>query len=374
MVTLVTVGSVLPVFLLGANGPTVMAELNFDARGIGAAAGSYTAGMAITSLVLGRWLDRWTISQALAVSLGLVSIGGIVTAVATTLIQLALGLSVCGVGSSAVQMAGGRVFGRLVGTGHGAAFGWFQSAKPVAVALAGGFGLLAVLGLDWRWTFLLVTGATLAPGAILVRWSVQVDTSQTEQPPRVGMDDSLILLAVLMGVGFGLTNISTTFIPDTVAAADGDSGWASLLLVIGGTLAAVSRVLAGRWTDRTGWDELRLIGPAFMAAGIGSMLISTLTWSGILIGCLLVFALGWSFGGLLIAKGTRCHPAASAQVIGLLLLGGAIGGSAAPPLFGMIATSWGYDTAWFTWGALILAIGALCVWHHRMPGKGSGVT
>ncbi|WP_161958554.1 MFS transporter [Ornithinimicrobium cavernae] len=365
LVTLVTVGSVLPVFLLGVNGPAIMDELGLDATGIGIAAGSYTAGLAVASLALGRWLDSGPLVRAAAFSLVPVATGGVITALAAGLPVLALGLCVSGVGSSAIQMSIGRILGQLLTTGHGAAFGWFQSAKPVAVALAGGFGLLAVVGLPWRWSFLLVVAVTSSLGVVLTFWCNRLVPTHPAATPRVPLRGDVLLLAVLMGVGFALTNISTTFIPDTVLAAGGHEGWAGTLLLIGGSLAAVGRVLAGRLTDRTGRDEVSLVGPAFVTAGLGSVLISTLNLGGLLVGCVLVFALGWAFGGLLIAKGARLHPGTSGAVVGQLLLGGAVGGSAAPPLFGTAATAWGYDTAWLVWGAVILALGCLCVWLGR---------
>lgn len=372
LATLVTVGSVLPVFLLGANGPAIMAELGMDAGGIGLAAGSYTAGLAVSSLALGGWLDRGSLVRAVGFSLVLVAAGGAATGLAPTPPLLGVGLCLSGIGSSAIQMSVGRIFSHSIASEHGVAFGWFQSAKPGAVALAGGFGLLAVLGLDWRWSYLIVVGSTATAGLTLAVWCFRTGSAPPSKTERPSLNGSVLLLASLMGVGFALTNISTTFIPDTVHAAEGTAGWASALLVIGGSVAAASRVYAGRLTDRTGWDEARLVGPGFIAAGVGCILISSLTHTGVLIGCLLVFALGWAFGGLLIAKGVRLNPTTSAAVIGQLLLGGAIGGSAAPPVFGSAAVRWGYDTAWLASGGLLLVAGSLCVRLGRKPSPKHG--
>lgn len=370
MVTLVTMGSVLPVFLLGANGPTIMADLGFGSRGIGFAAGSYTAGLAVASLLLGRWLDPLPVRLAVLFSLALVALGGIATAMAPSLSVLSLWLFVSGVGSSAIQMAGGRILSQLVtSASHGTAFGWFQSAKPIAVALAGGFGILAVWGLPWRWTFLLVVVFTVILGLFLSS-SASTGTFPAQKASRDTVPQGpVLLLAALMGVGFALTNISTTFVPDTVARSQGSEGIASALLVIGGLLAALGRVLAGQLTDRNGWDELRLVAPAYILAGTGCLLVARGSQWGIVMGCVVIFAFGWAFGGLLVAKGTRLHPANSAAVIGQLLLGGAVGGTIAPPIFGGAAAVWGYGCAWTGFGALLLALGLGCL---RLAGQQQG--
>ncbi|MCK0110669.1 MFS transporter [Ornithinimicrobium sp. F0845] len=268
----------------------------------------------------------------MGISLILITAGGAVTGLATSLPLLVLGLCTSGVGSSTIQMSVGRILAQRVTSDHGVSFGWFQSAKPGAVALAGGFGLLAALGMDRRWSFLLVVCCTAALGLVLALWCARAETppgSGTRPPSHRG---GVFLLAVLMLVGFARPNISTTFIPDTVLAGGGRASWGSVLLVMGGTVAAASRVYAGRLTDRTGWDEAVLVGPGFIVAGLGSALISTLSHSGLLVGCLLVFTFG---------------------------------GSAAPPLFGVAAVRWGYDTAWLAWGCLLVVAGGLCEWLGR---------
>nr|WP_272949587.1 MFS transporter [Ornithinimicrobium kibberense] len=355
-----TVGSVLPVFLLGANGPQVMADLKFDAGGLGAVAGSYTIGLAVASLGLGRWLDRSSLPRAVLTATGLGIAGGVTAAATSSLPMLAIGLFASGVSSSTYQMSAGRILQNSVGGGgHGVAFGWFQSAKPVAVAVAGAFGMLATLGVGWRASFAGVTAVTAVLAAVLALWCVDHEPGTQKRSIEGGSRQGIVLLAALMALGFGLTNISTTFLSDTVQVAGPAALGSGALLTVGGLLAAVGRVAAGRLTDVTGWDELALVAPAFIAAGIGSILVGTLAWSAIVTGFLLIFALGWAFGGLLVAQGTRRYPGNSAAVVGVLLVGGAIGGSVSPPIFGAAATTWGYDVAWRGWGVAMLIAG-LC--------------
>ncbi|WP_367181613.1 MFS transporter [uncultured Serinicoccus sp.] len=364
-----TIASVFPAFLVGAQAPRIMNDLGLTPADLGLAVGFFTVGLATASLFAGGVLDRWHVGTG-ALSGGVCGVcAGLVVATAHTLPVLLLGLFVGGLGSSVHQMSVGRLLGSIVvGSNYGRAFGWFQSAKPLAVAASGAVGALTLTAVSWRMSFVLVGVAGFCLSFALSR---RCPRGVRRRPrPEEGPSPAVILvLGVFMAFSYGMTNVSTTFLVVTVVAIDVAASWGAVLLIVGGLLSAASRVLVGSFADSPRVSETVLIGSLFVLAGLGSWLASVPSLAAIIVGVILIFGCGWSSGSLLMAMATRMYKDHSRAVMARLLIGGAVGGSVAPPLFGLLSGSQGYSLSWSAWGVVMLFTGLLFLFWTRKHGE-----
>lgn len=361
LVTLIAIGATLPVFLLGAFGTSVMSSLRFHAGLLGVAAASYTVGMALTSLFLGRQLDKLSLFAGVGLATACGVGGAVVTFQASSLWVLLVGLLLAGTASGGFQMTAGRILNVWVrDESRGGAYGWFQSSKPLAVSVAGMLAITGTGGGYWRWAFLGVALAT----AGLALWLAFLSRQGVQGPPGgprgkvrpPGRRRIVFSLALLMGVGFGIANISTTFLPQS-ASLFGEDLNVGVILVLGGVLAAGTRIGVGKFVDKSGWDELIVIAPAFVLAGAGCLFVATGYVPLAVLGAVLIFSFGWAVGGAVVSKGVRNNRVDPGSSMGSLLLGGAVGGTLFPPVFGFVATTSNYRVAWTVLGLLVVSVG-----------------
>lgn len=369
---LLTLAAVAPAFLVGAFASELMADLEFRVAELGLVGSMYTSVFGVGALT-GRYLwSWWAPDRALFVPGGLAMLGGVLAARADSLTALLVGIALAGVASSVAQTISSQLIAsRPAGDARsGITYSALQSAKPAAAVVVGLLGVLGLTWVSWREAFLTMGVVSLVLVA-LVQWATRGLAHGTPPNGRaITLPRWIWRPTLLMGLGFALTSISTTFIVES-AQAEGLNARAAVLVLLGsGCLAVVGRITAGLLADRPGISLSRMLAWLFVLGGIGCALIAMAGLGTLLAGVCLVFGPGWAFGGVLLARVSMQDHRRAAQSAGALFLGASLGGATGPAVFGLVVAQAGYGVAWGSLSVLMLAAGRLALtWRLRHVGQ-----
>lgn len=372
------VAAVLPMFLIGALGPRIIADLGVDEVAIGAVVAVFFLASALLSLPGGALTDRVGSTAALR-------IGALIAATLSVIIAL-LGqalwilLVLFALAGAAVPMAdtGGA---RAIAAGvpvdrQGIAFGGKEASIPVAALLAG--LVVPVLGaqVGWRPAYAVAAGlavvvAVLVPRGLDTARRADVtvaaagSTLPGHDPARTRCDDhppvtsrraALVLLAVAAGLGGGAANSAPTFLVTSAVVGGMTEARAGLLLAVASGAGVLMRLLSGVAADRSHGSERRLTA---VLMGIGALgMVGLAVGSPVIagVGAILAFGGGWGWTGLAFLAAVRLLADRPARAAGAILAGLGSGGALGPLAFGALAAGPGYAVAWSAGaGALLTA-------------------
>ncbi|MBA2696184.1 MAG: MFS transporter [Actinobacteria bacterium] len=354
-----TLTAVAPAFLVGAFARDLMDDLGFRIAELGLVGSMYTVGFGVGALT-GRYLWRgWPPDLALFLPGGVALLGGVVVARADSLAALVVGVTLAGVASSVSQTISTHLIAsRPAGSVRAATvFSAFQSAKPAAAVVVGLLSVIGLSGVGWREVFLAV-GVLSVVLVALVQWPTRDQVYAAEPAGRaITLSRWIWRPTVLMGLGFAITSISTTFIVEAAQDEGLDARAAGLVLLGSGCLAVVGRITAGLLADRPGVSLNRLLAWLFALGGLGCALIATGGITSFLVGVCLVFGPGWAFGGVILARVSMHDRARASQSAGALFLGAALGGALGPAAFGLVVAQASYGIAWAGLGVFMLVAG-----------------
>lgn len=372
---LLTLTAVAPAFLVGAFASDLMEDLDFRVAELGLVGSMYTTGFGIGALT-GRYLwSGWAPDRALFIPAGLALLGGVLTARAESLTSLLVGVTLAGVASSVAQTISSQLIASAPtgGARAGIIYSAFQSAKPAAAVVVGLLGVLGLTWIGWREAFLAV-GVTSVLLVILAQWPNRgVDHGRPPVGRRITLSRWIWRPTLLMGLGFAVTSISTTFIVESAQDEGLSARTAGLVLLGSGCLAVVGRITAGLLADRPGVSLSRLLAWLFGLGGIGCALIATAGLGTFLVGVCLVFGPGWAFGGVLLARVSMHDRGRAAQSAGALFVGASLGGAVGPAAFGLVVENAGYGAAWATLSALMVVAGWLALTWRLDPARTGSV-
>ena len=356
---------ILPVFLAGAMAVQIRDDLVFGAAGLGLAVAAYRGSAAVASPWLGPLADRLgaTLSLRLAAAIAAVTSLGIALA-ANSRIALTAWLALGGLATALGQPAANRLVSNTVPPERlGAAFGIKQSAPPTASTLAGfGVPLLAV-NYGWRSAYYvaaalavaLLLGAGRRPPAAVRR------SAQQRAKVKLANRPLLVLLAVAFGLGTATSSSVTAFYVDAAAEAGSSPGFAGTILAASSIGAICVRVVTGWLSDRINRRHLWLCAGLLAAGSIGVVGLASATPTLMAISAPLALAGTWGFNGVFIYTVVRAYPASPGAVTGAVAPGALVGGAAGPLIFGVIAETWSYPTAFVLSAVLAVLAAAVMV-------------
>jgi MFS family permease len=343
-----TAAVALPGMLVGGLSILIQEDLGFGDAELGAAvAASFVSG-AIMAVPAGRIAERFgprrTTWAGLACALtSLLGIG----LVATTWATLVAFLVVAGAGITLVQLGVNVMVARAVPPGRqGLAYGAKQAAVPFASLLAG--IALPVLGLTlgWRAAFLLagIVVVLAARPMPIVAPPERPPTSSTE---RGGPTGSLMLLAIGVALASAGGNSAPAFMVLTAVDRGVSTSNAGLLLAFGSLAGIVVRVVAGWVGDRLGRNALLLVVALVSTGAVGYVGLA-LSPHPLLIALFtaLAFGGGWGWGGLVLLALSRTSPTAPGRAMGIVQIGPMAGAVLGPLVFGGLASTASFGTAW----------------------------
>lgn len=366
--SLSTVLASLPVFLLGGLAVLVRDELGFSEVQLGLAASTFFTVAALTAVPAGRVAARtgaWA-ATVLAAGLSALALAGMAVAPSYGGLLLALGLA--GVANSLAQIGTNGTLADVVPKHRqGLAFGVKQAAIPAATLLAG-FALPVVgLTLGWRVSFAAASGLALVYVLVAPRPAQQA-RAEGGGAGRAGdaAVRALVVVAVAGALAAAAVNGLAAFLVESAVRAGFSASSAGLLLGVGSALGVAARVLVGWLADRRDGGHLRIVTAMMATGAVGMALFATGAPAAFYAGTALVFALGWSWPGLLTFAVVRLNPAAPAVATSYTQTGVFAGGATGPVVFGLLVTAGSYRLAWSAAALAMVAASVLMFVGRRM--------
>jgi MFS family permease len=348
----------LPVFLTGSMATFIEDDLSLGAATLGFAVALYRGAGAVTSPLLGRRVDRIGATKSARIATAgaaLASLGIALTAHSTLVLVLWLMFAGCTIALS--QPAANRLLASgVTSTGLGKAFGFKQSAPPVASTVAGLSVPLVAFTVGWRWAF--VAAAILALLTTIAVRPVPRRTRVVAPPVTRGKADraTILVLAAAFGLGTSVSSSITTFF--VVSAVEDGTGEvvAGTLLAVAGMLAVVTRIVAGVVSDRTPSDHLR--GCAWLVS-FGAIGVATLAVADTVplqtVGVVVAIVGTWGFNGVFWFALIKAFPGSPGAITGSVAPGALLGSTIGPIVFGLLAEGAGYPTAYWVFTAVAAA-------------------
>lgn len=352
-VAVAIVSSILPVFLLGSLSVEIRGDLRHGETTAGLVLTSFFGASALVSSRLGRWVDRVGPRAALSVALaGTTAVSLAIALGARAAWSLAV-LAACGGVCNATSQLGANVFiaRDMPVERQGIGFAIKQSAMPGA-SLVAGLTLPAIaLTLGWRWAF--AVGAVLTAAAwVLVRRNLPAEDppsgDDVELPTAEDHAPAGALPALAIAAAFSTAAAITLggFFVESAIDAGIDASTAGLAFAAGSVISILSRLLVGGLADRR---QGNLLGVVSAMIALGALMSFLFTWRTPVVqfvGVPLAFGAGWAWPGLFNLSVVRAAPGFPGRATGITQTGTYVGGAVGPLIFGAIAESASYSTAW----------------------------
>ena len=356
----VATAGMLPVFLTGGLAVQVRGDLGFGTDALGLVVAAFFASSALASVLFGRVVER--IGARTGMRLAAVGSAAVLLGVAFFARSWA-GLLVClmlgGLVNAVSHPATHLFLAREVPSGRqGLSFGVKQSAIPVATLLAGLSVPAVGLTVGWRWAYVGAAALALAV-AFLVRYArpmpLVADPGGRKEAPANARTASLVLLALGVGLGSTAATPLGAFVVESAVRSGVHAGSAGLLLALGSASSIAVRVTFGNLADHMDGGRLRIVA-GMLAVGVVGFVVLAAGATGVLLvaGVILAFGAGWGWPGLFNFAIVHTNPAAPATATGITQTGAAGGAALGPLLFGLVAETAGYQSAWLLCGAIAL--------------------
>ena len=372
---LTLVVAALPVFLLGALAPRVIADLGIGEVAIGGLVALFFLVGAVTSVPGGHLTDR--VGATTALRLGAVLAATVTVAIAATgtaLWVLALLFAFAGIAVPLADTGGARAIAAGVPRGRqGIAFGGKEASIPVASLLAGLTVPLLGAQLGWRPAYAVAAGLGIVVAITIPRGLDQPAPPAPDDvalPPRTRRSpdpalptsvrrSALLLLALAAAFGSAAANAAPTFLVASTVAGGLPEARAGLVLAVASSAGVAMRLASGVAADRFAGTERRLTAGLMAVGGAGMLVLALGEAAGVTVGgAILALGGGWGWTGLAFLAAVRLLPEQPARAAGMVLAGLATGGALGPLGFGALAAGPGYGTAW-TAGAIAMGTAAV---------------
>ena len=342
-----TVLASLPVFLLGGLAVLVRDDLGFSEVQLGLAASTFFSVAALTAVTAGRVAARTGAWAATVLGAATSAVALLTMSAARSYAVLLLALAVAGVANSLAQIGTNGTLAEVVPKHRqGLAFGIKQAAIPAATLVAGFSLPLVGLTLGWRVSF--AASALLAVAYVLL--APRTGRRPRTAGPAVTSGDvavaALSVVAAAAALASAAVNGLAAFLVESSVASGLTPSQAGVLLGTGSALGVAARVLVGWLADRRPGGHLKVVAGMMATGAVGMGLFATGAPAAFLAGTALVFALGWSWPGLLTFAVVRLHPAAPARASSYTQTGVFAGGATGPLAFGLLVSAGSYRLAW----------------------------
>lgn len=336
----------MPAFLLGAFGPAIKDEFGIGDTGLGAV---FTVGYLVSALTLqlaGEFADRRGAQPALRTAMTISIISAVLFGLVNGLAFLFVAYGFVRLAESISQPSTNTMIGAMIPVRQqGRAMGFKQAAIPTATGLAG----LAVplLGdqFGWRSAFMLLAAPALAVWLLVPQAPVR---PRSMAAPRGDLLRRRYLRSIAIGGAFAagaMTSVGGFLVSGAEEAGFSESR-AGLLLTLGAVFMVPARISWGIMADRHRFDRFRGVAVCLSGAAVALALFSVGTQTTIVVGTVLMFAVGWSWPGLLLFGVLEQHPNEPGAATGLVQTAVRVGAMISPLIFGSVADNAGYSTAW----------------------------
>lgn len=358
--------AVLPVFLVGALGPSIRAELGFSETALGAVVTALFLSAALTATAAGRLTERIGAGVALRAGVAIAGLGAAVMGVvARGWWLLVVPMAVVGFAVALIDTGAARAFAdRVPVRTQGLAFGIKEASIPGASMLAGlSLPTVAAL-LGWRASFLAATAIAvmvfvLLPPPRAMRGDVATRPTDGRPPGRVATA-GVVRFAAGVGLGTGAATAGATFLVPSVVAGGASPPVAGLVLSVASIASIVARIGVGRWADTDGAAPVPVVAGMLVGGGLAAgVLAAGLPLPLLVVAAVVVLGAGWGWTGLAFLAVVRANPRTPAAAAGVVLTGLGLGGALGPLAFGALVDRASYGLAWTAAAGVLLAAAAL---------------
>ncbi|GHH27859.1 MFS transporter [Lentzea cavernae] len=344
--------SMLQLFVLGALGPVLIAELGVAEWQLGALVAAGFGVAAVLSLPAGALVDRIGPQRGL-VGLFLVSAVALtVLAVAGSAWWIAAGVALGGIPQALANPATNKVIMAAVAPEHrGPVTGWKQSGVQLGAFVAGVPLAGAAAVVDWRWGVGVLAVLCVAGAVASARLAVPVPPARSGPAGVVGQRVRA-LAAFSVALGFGLASVNTFFALYGVQRLDLSAPVAAWLLAVMGLAGIAGRVW---WSGAAG----RADDPAAVLPSLGLGAVVSVAVVALADGAHWLVWFGAAGIGVFAVSGNAVSMVAVMRAVPQKLAGraaavasaGFFGGFAAgPPVTGLVVSRAGYTWLWVVVG------------------------
>lgn len=367
-----TIGSVIPVFLMGGLAVQIIGELNMSATQLGLVVSLYFAVSGITSIACGRAIERFGILAGAYLGIGISAASMVAIAgLAHSVLWLAIFMVIAAPANGLGQLSANAILATY-GPRHrkGLLFGLKQATIPLSTMLAGISVPVIALTVGWRWAF--VASAVVALAAIPQLWPIpdkrngQQRGARSAPKTKIGSPALVVMTVATLAAATAATPTGS-FLADYATHVGISPGLAGLNLTLGGLFGVVARTFVGWVADRNGGVDPLLMMTGLLAVGATGLALFTadLHWI-IPLATILSFGFGWSWPGLLNFAIAGRYPSAPAAATGVTQTGVYLGGSLGPLGFGLLVDHSGYSAAWWAVAICMIVAAVLVEIGRRM--------
>lgn len=359
--TSATVVCALPMMLTGGLAVQMTEEIGFGAAALGLLIAVFRGTSSGTTFLWGKATDRLGAVVALRIAVLMSAIACIGVATSESFGWVVGWMIVGGSGIAIALPATNRLIVNSVPLERrGLGFGIKQSSLPGASVLAGLSVPLIALTVGWRFAFAL--GSVLAIGVLIGigKRSPEARRAARDRPKPPPVERRPLIL--LMAVAFGISNFASSTMPAFYVDAAVDAGTNTSLA--GAVLAAASvgailvRFTSGVASDRIASGHLYLCAGLLIVGAVGQGLLASGRPEMMVGGVLIGMAGVWGVNGVFWYALMRAYPSAPGTATGVVATIGHAGGTLGPLVFGSIAETISYGTAWMVSGVAALTAAA----------------
>jgi MFS family permease len=361
----------LPIFMVGGLAVQIRDDLGFTESALGAAVTIGFFAGALAAPFAGRFADRLGPRTAVNIGAGLSAISllglGLVTNDWATMVAF---LCIAGFGVAITDPGLAILVDRSIPVERqGLAFGIKEASIPAATLLAGLAVPVIALTIGWRWAFALgIVPLTvlliLLPGVAETRANPPLDLPETD--PLAAIERSphrraIVLAAIGGALGTAAASGVGVFLTESAVAMGVSPAGAGLLLAVGSVAGIIARISAGVAADRVGGVQFRLITSMLAIGALTMALGGTGSTTLLIVGTIGAFTGGWAWTGIFFLSLIKTNPGSPGAAAGVGTFSLGMGNASGPLLFGLVAESSSFQSAWL--GAGIAAgLGAMAMW------------
>ena len=350
----------LPSFLIGALAIQIHDDLEVGVEAVAAGVTVFFLAGALGAGWGGRLADHIGALRAIrrCVFVTAASLGA--AALAPSLATLFLLLAVAGLANAVTQPAINLfVAEQIPADRQGLGFGIKQSGIPAAIFVSG--LALPVLALPFGWRVTLALCA-LAPLAVALALPADGQPHVSRRPASRRPSRALLLTAVGAALGTaGPSALGAYLVASAVDVGIGE-GTAGLLAALASALSLATRVTLGARADRRHDYGLTVVVILLAAGSAGFALMSSHAEAVFVLGALIAFTLGWGWPGLFNLAVVDSNRETPGSASGVSQTGIYVGAAFGPAVFGALAHTSGYGTAWAAVAVMtLLSAGVLWV-------------
>jgi predicted MFS family arabinose efflux permease len=365
---------------MSAYSPQIVQTLSLPTTTYGALLGAFFGFSALTATTVGRYVNgiNWLAGVSLTAMFSVIGLT-FLAFFANSIPLIILGLFIAAWGNSFSQTSANKGLAEHVPVGlQGRAFGFKQAALPLSTFVVGLSVPLFSTEDNWRFAFVTISIISATVGILAISqirektavfkivFARILDSGRSFKTARAKKKQRaprhLILLATGSGLATGATMSFAGFLVLFSVGIGFSLELAALVMALGSFAGVAARVSFGFWADKTQGGHLLLV-QLLMLGGAAGLVVLALTdnIALLVIGTLLVFAMGWSWNGVFQYAIIRSDPSSSAFFTGVVQAAMMAGATIGPPLFALVSQL-SYSVAWIFLAITMVIAAGLVRW------------